>query len=114
MCAPASSTEYRPHIARPPTTCTLCPRQCGVTPNLAPTLLPNLTLPLSLTPTLILSLTRQCGKTALGMARAKGSADAAKRLLAAGAGTPAPPAQPAATLPLDGEEGEEEPNSPEA
>jgi hypothetical protein len=48
------------------------------------------------------------------MARAKGSADAAKRLLAAGAGTPAPPAQPAATLPLDGEEGEEEPNSPEA
>ena len=109
---PCQPNTARAHCL--PTTCTLRPRQCGVTPNLTPILPPNLTLPLSLTPTLALTLTRQCGKTALGMSRAKGSTDAAKRLLAAGAGTPAPPSQPAATLPLDGEEEEEEANSPEA
>ena len=49
----------------------------------------------------------------MGMARANGSADAAKRLLAAGAGGPERPEQPAATLPLDGEE-DAEPSSPEA
>ena len=84
----------------------------GVTKS-TPSLPPNLTLSLSLNLTLALTLTRQCGKTALGMARANGSADAAKRLLAAGAGGPAPPEQPAATLPLDGEE-DAEPSSPEA
>ena len=54
--------------------------------KLTPPLPPNLTLSLILNLTLALTLTRQCGKTALGMARANGSADAAKRLLAAGAG----------------------------
>ena len=81
--------------------------------KLKPPLPPNLTLSLILNLTLALTLTRQCGKTALGMARANGSADAAKRLLAAGAGGPERPEQPAATLPLDGEE-DAEPSSPEA
>lgn len=99
-CPPAQRLHIAPVAVR------------GVTKS-TPSLPPNLTLSLSLNLTLALTLTRQCGKTALGMARANGSADAAKRLLAAGAGGPAPPEQPAATLPPDGEE-DAEPSSPEA